>query len=100
MALNSLVVPSTMQIKIQELTGNLITLDVETTDTIDNVKTKIMEDTEIPIVLQRLLFENKDLKDECKLSDYNIKNGSIIAITMKLRGGGKVLILSWKSFCL
>ena len=89
-----------LQIKIRELTGNLITLDVETTDTIDNVKTKIMEDTEIPIVLQRLLFENKDLKDECKLSDYNIKNGSIIAITIKLRGGGKVLILSWKSFCL
>ena len=88
-----------MQIKIQELTGNLITLDVETTDTIDNVKTKIMEDTEIPIVLQRLVFENKELKDG-KLSDYNIKNGSIIAITMKFRGGGNILILSWKSFCL
>ena len=89
-----------LQIKIKELTGNLITLDVETTDTIDNVKTKIMEDTEIPIVLQRLVFENKELKDECKLSDYNIKNGTILAITLKLRGGGKVLILSWKSLCL
>ena len=88
-----------LQIKIRELTGNLITLDVETTDTIDNVKTKIMEDTNIPIFLQRLVFENKELKDG-KLSDYDIKNGTILAITLKLRGGGKVLILSWKSFCL
>ena len=88
-----------LQIKIRELTGNLITLDVETTDTIDNVKTKIMEDTDIPIFLQRLVFENKELKDG-KLSDYNIKNGTILAITLKLRGGGKVFILSWKSFYL
>ena len=88
-----------LQIKIRELTGNLITLDVETTDTIDNVKTKIMEDTDIPIFLQRLVFENKELKNG-KLSDYDIKNGTILAITLKLRGGGKVLILSWKSFCL
>ena len=88
-----------LQIKIRELTGNLITLDVETTDTIDNVKTKIMEDADIPIFLQRLVFENKELKDG-KLSDYNIKNGTILAITLKLRGGGKVLILSWKSLCL
>jgi len=89
-----------LQIKIRELTGNLITLDVETTDTIDNVKTKIMEETEIPRVLQRLIFEKKELKDECKLSDYDIKNGTILAITLKLRGGGKVFILSWKSFYL
>jgi ubiquitin len=82
-----------LQIKIRELTGNLITLDVETTDTIDNVKTKIMEDTDIPIFLQRLVFENKELKNG-KLSDYDIKNGTILAITLKLRGGGKVLILS------
>ena len=88
-----------LQIKIRELTGNLITLDVETTDTIDNVKTKIMEDTNIPIFLQRLVFENKELKDG-KLSDYDIKNGTILAITLKLRGGGKVFILSWKSFYL
>jgi len=89
-----------LQIKIRELTGNLITLDVETTDTIDNVKTKIMEETEMPRVLQRLIFEKKELKDECKLSDYDIKNGTILFITLKLRGGGKVLILSWKSLCL
>ena len=88
-----------LQIKIRELTGNLITLDVETTDTIDNVKTKIMEDTNIPIFLQRLVFENKELKNG-KLSDYDIKNGTILAITLKLRGGGKVFILSWKSFYL
>ena len=67
--------------------GRSITVEVDSEDTIGNIKAKIQDREGVKPQEQRLLFQGKQLEDEYTINDYQIVNNSTLHLVIRLRGG-------------
>lgn len=68
------------EIHMTTLASETITVNVEASDPIDNVKDKIQGIIDIPFYEQKLLLETQPLEDDKTLADYNILKVSLLTV--------------------
>ena len=69
---------------VSTLTGETTTLVAEPSNTIEDVKTMLQKKQSFPLDQHRLFFAGKQLKETLTLSEYNIKNGSILHVLRRV----------------
>ena len=81
-----------MKIFIKSLTEKIFELEVESSESIKNIKHKIRTKENLDPSRQILIFQGKQLKDNLTVSDYNIQDGTTIHLILRLNYGNKIYI--------
>ena len=74
-----------IQIFIKTLTGKTITLQVEGSGTVGDIKSEIQYKKGIPMDDQKLIFKGMQLENHSKLTDYDIQRESTLHLVLKLK---------------
>jgi hypothetical protein len=80
-----------MMILVKTLPANIIRLDVEPSDTIDKIKTKLQDQEGFPPCQQHLFFGGQLLENGCTLSYYNIEKETTLCLLLRLHGGARIV---------
>lgn len=78
--------PTGFYLNVELPSGETIALDVESGDSIDNVKEELEMKTKIATGEQHLYYGGKLLVDGRTLANYNIQKGSTLLLTTKIKG--------------
>lgn len=78
--------PTGFCLNVELPSGKMIALDVESGDSIDNVKEELEMKTKIAAGEQHLYYGGKLLVDGRTLANYNIQKGSTLLLTTKIKG--------------
>jgi ubiquitin C len=62
-------------------------LEVESSNTIDELKSQISDNLHVPVDQLRLVYHSKQLLDKLTVGDYNIHKDAVIYVVFKIRGG-------------
>ena len=79
--------PAGLQIFVRTLTGKTITLEINSSDTVGDIKARIQSKEGILAGRQRLIYAGKHLEDECPVADYHLMKGDTLHLLGSLRGG-------------
>lgn len=82
-----LLVKQPFNVLVKNDSGQTKTYDVDVNETVDQLQEKICRKERVPVEQWRLVFNSKQLESGKKLQEYGIKAGSLIHMTLRLRGG-------------
>lgn len=78
--------PTGFCLNVELPSGKTIALDMESGDSIDNVKQKVQNAAGVSVTEQYLYYGGKLLVDGRTLANYNIQKGSTLLLTTKIKG--------------
>ena len=90
-----------MRIAVKTVAGEIISgaLDVERSDTIGDVKQRLLHQEGFPPEQQRLVCGGVRLEDGRTLSDYRIETDATLHLMMQVRGGEGCLATTVTCLC-
>lgn len=89
--------PITIQVQIPNMTdktewrlnGQMAAYSFSPSDLITSLKSKIQEETGMPPAKQKISYDGMFFKDSNTMAYYNLRNGAVIQLALKERGGRK-----------